>query len=90
MPRQRDEIPPKHQHTVYFFIALIAVGTFIYSSTREGADKPNVQKAFVAQTSPKFHLTKLNRDAVSRQKQKQGLRWGIVGLGRIAHDFTSA
>lgn len=53
------------------------------------------QKLILAQPSPQFYLPALNRKMMlgsTRRSSdgKNGLRWGILGLGRIAHDFTSA
>lgn len=49
------------------------------------------------QPSQEFYLPALNPSkklllgrTSDNQKQQRGLRWGILGLGRIAHDFTSA
>ena len=96
-PRQQDETPPKPQRTVYLLIALLAclfiamsARSFVHGPIHEDSLESNVQKIFVVQPSPKFYLPVLNREAISRQQPKEGLRWGIVGLGRIAHDFTSA
>jgi phosphoglycerate dehydrogenase-like enzyme len=46
------------------------------------------------QPTPEFYLPALKPKEMLRssekKQQQQGLRWGILGLGRIAHDFTSA
>ena len=36
-----------------------------------------------------FYLPSLNQTNLSKPQKHEGLRWGIIGLGRIAHDFTS-
>jgi len=54
-----------------------------------------VKKMVLEQPTPDFYLPALNHRrnellGKSGGSRKEGLRWGVVGLGRIAHDFTSA
>lgn len=72
----------------------------IHSSTirHDVVENAVPQKMFLAQPSPTFYLPALNRKELMGTTNgsgrgsagKEGLRWGILGLGRIAHDFTSA
>eukprot|EP00804_Cyclotella_cryptica_P012963 CCRYP_002311-RA/>CCRYP_002311-RA protein AED:0.01 eAED:0.01 QI:293/1/1/1/1/1/2/3663/565 len=48
------------------------------------------QKTVMSPPSPSFYLPALNANEILRRSSNTGLRWGILGLGRIAHDFTSA
>jgi hypothetical protein len=75
-------------------MSLTSFRIVLYNNILSTKDAAAPHKLFLSQPSANFYLPALSNQHNLQERlssrRRQGLKWGIVGLGRIAHDFTSA